>query len=105
MTDLLAIVNFRPNRNVAIYGGYSMALRRNIGHVGAAAALTMVTGDDVHGDLKNRALVYRYEHRVAIAKVVLAGIHRTTFEADFDATKLALVRLEDDLIPIASEAA
>jgi hypothetical protein len=105
MADLLSLVNFRPNRNITIYGGYTMALRRNIGHVGAAAALSMVTGDDVHGDLRSKKIVYRYEHRVAIGMAVLSGILHSTVEAEFEATKLAIVRVGGDDVPLASKAA
>ena len=48
---LLACLNFRPElRNIIIFGGCSLALKRNsAGHVGGRACASLVAGDDERG--------------------------------------------------------
>ena len=63
-----AAVNFRPNRLCSTYGGYVLALRRNIAHASARATALMVAGDEVRGALTDPRTVVSYEHRLEVAK-------------------------------------
>eukprot|EP00959_Pyramimonas_sp_CCMP1952_P280681 5866976-Pyramimonas_sp.AAC.1 len=66
-----AMVNFRPGRKVSHFGGYSLALRRNVAHASSLATAKMVLGADGQGQ-SGRAPVTMYEFRLAAAKVVRA---------------------------------
>ncbi|CAK0805617.1 unnamed protein product, partial [Prorocentrum cordatum] len=66
---LTAAINFRPGRHVTLHGGYTLAVRRNVGHASTMATLAMMTGDGP-GSIKDPNTVVSYEHRAAAAKVV-----------------------------------
>eukprot|EP00959_Pyramimonas_sp_CCMP1952_P438377 9177580-Pyramimonas_sp.AAC.1 len=66
---LKAQATFRPGRNVTTYGGYCLAVRRNVGHASAAATALMVTGEG-EGGVKDKNTVVSYEHRAAAGKVI-----------------------------------
>ncbi len=65
--DLSKRVNFRVGntRCVSPWAGYTLALKRNIGHTGAYAAVAMIAGDSVHGSLKHKCHVVAYKKRAA----------------------------------------
>ena len=59
--QLVAQTNFRPGkRRVSLYGGYSLALRRNYGHCGAETVVAMIAGDAAHGWLKSKSVVMNF---------------------------------------------
>jgi hypothetical protein len=67
-TDLVRQLNYRPGiRWVSVFGGYDIALRRASGHAGAKTTLAMLTGG-LRGNVTDRGVVYRYEHRAAAAQ-------------------------------------
>eukprot|EP00959_Pyramimonas_sp_CCMP1952_P301973 6319117-Pyramimonas_sp.AAC.1 len=69
-----AMVDFLPGRSLSVYGGYALALRRNIAHASALATVRMVLGnDETEGPtLKGRSQVVTYEYRLAAAKRIRA---------------------------------
>ena len=70
-SDLVMQPNFRPGlRNISLYGGYTLAIRRNYSHVGAKIAAEMLAGSEVQGDLHDKKVVLLYEHKAAEAKRV-----------------------------------
>ncbi|CAK0844631.1 unnamed protein product, partial [Prorocentrum cordatum] len=70
---LKAQATFRPGRNVTTYGGYCLAVRRNVGHASAAATALMVTGEG-EGGVKDKNAVVSYEHRAAAGKVIRSKV-------------------------------
>ena len=44
----------KGTRNVSIYGGYNMALRRTAGHASSEATFVMVAGPEAAGGLKDK---------------------------------------------------
>ena len=57
-----AQVNYRPGlRCISRVGGYSIALKRNLGHTGSRAAIVMLAGDAIQGGFQNKNTVTRYE--------------------------------------------
>eukprot|EP00959_Pyramimonas_sp_CCMP1952_P170327 3558866-Pyramimonas_sp.AAC.1 len=70
LAETLKKINFRPNREITTYGGYSLARARNVSHTSAAATACMVAGDPLKGGLHDKAVVLKYEHRLAAAKTI-----------------------------------
>ncbi|CAK0898653.1 unnamed protein product, partial [Prorocentrum cordatum] len=66
---LMQAVRFRSGgrANVSLFGGCTLALRRNVAHAGGAATAAMVAGDELHGAVKDKRTVWTYEHRAAAA--------------------------------------
>ena len=56
------------SRCLAFWKGYTLALRRNLSHVGARVAAEMIAGGDDQGNLRDKKVVLVYEHRAAMAK-------------------------------------
>jgi hypothetical protein len=66
--DLLKMVRYRVNRNVSVWGGYSLAIRRNIGYASAADTVLMIAGDELHGAVRTKHVVFRYEHNACLVQ-------------------------------------
>ncbi|CAK0828843.1 unnamed protein product [Prorocentrum cordatum] len=73
IATLTAAVNFRTGRNATVHGGYSLAVRRNLGRASTAATLAMVTGDG-EGSVEDPNTVVSYEHRAAVGKVLRSRV-------------------------------
>eukprot|EP00959_Pyramimonas_sp_CCMP1952_P452505 9466696-Pyramimonas_sp.AAC.1 len=70
MTEKLVL---RPGkRNVSVYGGYTMALKRNLGHTSSSAIVQVVGGDSWSGGLKDKNIATRFEHRCCHAQRLLS---------------------------------
>ena len=48
----------------SVYGGYTLALKRNSGHAGAQTAIDMMASEIWQGGLKSRHVVARFEAKV-----------------------------------------
>ena len=73
LENLNSLVLLRPGaRNVSVRGGYWMALKRATGHGGAAQIVDIMAGSEHQGALKDRNMVYRYEHNAALCQRVAA---------------------------------
>ena len=87
-TDAKALIaqhDLRPNRNITIFGGYSLAHRRNMGHCSALVAARMVTEAAFGGEVKDRKSVLMYEHRLACAKTRKSALmYEDALSADTD---------------------
>lgn len=46
---------------VSLYGGYTLALKRNLGHAAAQTTIDMMASDIWQGSLKSKNIVYRFE--------------------------------------------
>ena len=81
----------RPNRCVSVFGGYSLAMRRNLGHSGAKTAAMMITGFDggpaadqmvqAHA-VSDKKTIFIWEHRLAAAKFIKSMHSYQDWEAD-----------------------
>ena len=64
--DLAGQVNLRVGtRNINVFGGYSIALKRNHGHASASSAVAMLAGDAINGAFSDHSggICTRYEER------------------------------------------
>ena len=84
LVHLHSRVNFRPNRNVTDFGGYSLALSRNIAHASARATALMVAGGPERGAVKDAHTVLIYENRVEAAKQIIAREAYAAVDANFE---------------------
>ena len=69
--ELLARLNFRPGlRHISTFGGYTLALKRNLAgvNVSGAACASLVAGDDERGSFGDKKVVLVWEHKAAAAK-------------------------------------
>ena len=91
--DLVALVNYRPGRNVSTAGGYNLAISRNRGHLGAGLAMVLMAGAEHQGGLKatSKQTVIINEHRVAVGILLRS---RRYYEAALSID--AAGRLQDD---------
>ena len=72
---LVAQVKFRPGlRNVSSFGGYTMALKRNVGHTSASAAIQMLGGDQINGGFVDPKIVWAFEHKTCIAQRISSAL-------------------------------
>ena len=63
---LVASVNYRKKgckRNVSVEGGYTLAKKRRAGLTSSTDLVAIAGGDEIHGSIKDRHLVTKYEHR------------------------------------------
>ena len=70
--DQRARICWRPGRHITMFGGYNLALRRNLSNAGAGVVATMVAGDEERGSVSDPKTVVAYEHRANAAKGVRA---------------------------------
>ena len=69
--DFVSQTQLKPNRNITTFGGYSLALRRNIAHVSQKAVAAIVTKDTAAtNEVLDKKSVGTYEHRLALAKTL-----------------------------------
>eukprot|EP00959_Pyramimonas_sp_CCMP1952_P359673 7531081-Pyramimonas_sp.AAC.1 len=49
LDELMRRVNYRVGtRNVSLYGGYTIAIRKSRGHVASSTAVALIAGDEIH---------------------------------------------------------
>ena len=86
---MVAQQQYSTGWNVTKRGGYTLALRRNMSHVGALCAVKMMASDE---GLSDKHVVYRYEHRAAAAKVTRVKdiLLRRQYSVTFHISKLLL---------------
>lgn len=70
LSNKLFFRNGGENNHISMYGGYALALGRNVSHTGAKSATTMITAD--RGEIKRKMAVMTYEHKAAVAKSIRA---------------------------------
>lgn len=88
--EVLALVEHRPgSRKVSTYAGFNLALKRNLGHSSCQALVLAVAGDDVHGSLKSKHIVTRFEHKASCAVRV--------FSSEFHASGSAAMKVPPDV--------
>ena len=62
--------------------GYSLAIRRNRGgQASAASAIAMIAGDPVHGALKDKHIITKYEFKVAVVDLLNTNAFQESVEA------------------------
>jgi len=85
LTALEGRVNFRPGkRNISLYGGYLLALKRNTGHTSAKALVSIVAGDQLNGAFKDPHLCIKYEHRACAAMRLMSKNTYSAYKAELD---------------------
>ena len=52
--------------NVSYPGGYSLGLRRNVGHASAATCVAMVASSSWVGGFKDKGIVIKFEHKACL---------------------------------------
>jgi len=83
---LVQQVNFRPElRNISVYGGCNLALKRNRGHTSSYAIVDIVAGDGINGSFRDRHIATKFEHLACAALRVrtadqIANIEQTLSE-------------------------
>ena len=71
--DLAVRVCWRDGRRrISPFGGYTLALLRNLSHTGGAEAVQMIAGDSDRGQFKSKNIVYEYEIKAAIVHQLLS---------------------------------
>ena len=61
------------SKHISVFGGYSLAIVRNIGHAGAKEVVAMCAGDEVRGGIRSKKVVWEYEHKAAIAMNMISS--------------------------------
>ena len=62
--SLVRLTNFRPGkRNISTYGGYAVALGRNLGHASAETAIAMIAGQPHQGGFVTGKTTVAFEHK------------------------------------------
>jgi hypothetical protein len=49
---------------VSLYGGYTLALKRNLGHAAAQVTIEMMASELWQGALRSKDIVYKFEAKV-----------------------------------------
>ena len=66
--ELVQVTYWRTgSKHISVFGGYSLAIVRNIGHAGAKEVVATCAGDEVRGGIRSKKVVWEYEHKAAIA--------------------------------------
>ena len=82
---------------ISTFGGYSLALKRNMaGHVGAAAAASLVAGDEERGGFGDKKVVISFEHKAAAAKRCRSAQCHAAFADSLVAVEL----VHDSIAPV-----
>jgi len=69
MVRLQKEINFRPGKRwISLIGGYTLALKRNIGHASTRAIVPIVAGEDMRGAFKDPKMVVKFEHRTCVGQ-------------------------------------
>jgi len=94
-------INYRPGlRNISLYGGYLLAVKRNIGNTGSKSLVAIVAGDELNGAFKDAKLVTRFEHRACWGQRLRSKQIYADHDAELQAAlpgDLELARLVDSL--------
>ena len=67
-TELVEQTSFKPGRYTSVFGAYAIAIGRALPHTSSTAAALMMSD----GEVKDKNTVNLYEHRVALAKAIVA---------------------------------
>ena len=82
---LRSILNLRDERkNVTIYGGYAMAIKRNLSHSASAAMVATLGGEEERGGLKSKDAVIRFEHYTNLCQRYISRLFYSAARRDFD---------------------
>lgn len=83
---LVAATRYRRGEgcHVTVYGGYHLALARNIGHASCTVTARMVGGPNVQGKLEDKHTVVSFEHKLAAAFAARPFAAMGTVNADTD---------------------
>eukprot|EP00959_Pyramimonas_sp_CCMP1952_P218380 4567297-Pyramimonas_sp.AAC.1 len=74
----------RPGkRNVSVFGGYSIALKRNIGHTSSKAIVAVLSGDPERGGLRDKNISIKFEHRCNHVQRLLSSQHYQAIAVEF----------------------
>ena len=80
-----SILNLREGRkNVTMYGGYAMAIKRNLSHSRAAAMVATLGGEEERGGLKSKDAVIRFEHCTNLCQRYISRLFYSAARRDFD---------------------
>ena len=96
MLELERQVRFRSGFycHIRTYGGYSLALLRNLGQSSAQTALSLAASGDVHGDVTTRRIIATYEARASVAnKLITKGKYSKDFSS---ADNCEVFRIQSD---------
>ena len=90
--ELMEQLCYRPGlRNISNFGGYNLALKRNIGHTSCEAATAMVAGDAINGGFTSKNIILRFEQNAEKCQ----RIRSSHFFADVEASICATSPVEE----------
>ena len=89
--ELVEQICYRPGlRNISKFGGYNLAIKRNIGHASCESATAMVAGDAINGGFSDKNIILRFEQNAERCQ----RLRSAQFFADVGATICATSPVE-----------